>query len=83
MAPVQFCAVAHELRHLFLGHLGPDPKLNVPERHLPSDEEKNHAQRELEAESVAFLVCARNGVASKSETYLEGLRGQEYYGGAG
>ena len=30
----------------------------------------NHAQIELEAESVAFLVCARSGVTSKSETYL-------------
>ena len=29
-----------------------------------------HSQRELEAESVAYLVCARNGVTSKSETYL-------------
>ncbi len=27
-------------------------------------------QRELEAESVAYVVCARNGVASASETYL-------------
>ena len=30
----------------------------------------DHPQRELEAESVAFLVAARNGVASKSEKYL-------------
>jgi hypothetical protein len=30
----------------------------------------DHPQRELEAESVAYLVCARNGVRSKSETYL-------------
>jgi len=62
---VQFATLAHELGHLFLGHLGPDQKLNVPER--PS---MKHAQVELEAESVAFLVCARNGVKSKSETYL-------------
>lgn len=64
--PVQFTTVAHELAHLFLGHLGPDKKLNVPER--PSME---HGQRELEAESVAYLVCARNGVTSASETYLK------------
>ena len=62
---VQFTTIAHELAHLFLGHLGPDRVLNVPERPRP-----NHAQEELEAESVAYLVCARNGVASKSQTYL-------------
>jgi len=30
----------------------------------------DHSQRELEAESVAYLVCARNGVTSESEQYL-------------
>lgn len=64
-APVQFVTIAHELAHLFLGHLGPDKKLNIPERRRP-----DHAQEELEAESVAYLVCARNGVESKSQTYL-------------
>lgn len=63
---VQFSTLAHELGHLFLGHLGPDSVLNVPERHS-----MDHAQRELEAESVAYLVCARNGVTSKSEAYLK------------
>lgn len=62
---VQFTTLAHELGHLFLGHLGPNKKLNVPERTT-----SKHGQRELEAESVAYLVCARNGVTSKSETYL-------------
>jgi hypothetical protein len=52
---VQFASIAHELGHLFLGHLGPDKALNV----------------QLEAESVSYLVCARNGVTSKSETYLK------------
>ena len=64
-APVQFVTIAHELAHLFLGHLGPDKALNIPDRPRPE-----HAQRELEAESVAYLVCARNGVESKSQTYL-------------
>ena len=63
---VQFTTLAHELGHLFLGHVGSDKALNIPER--PRLE---HAQQELEAESVAYLVCARNRVASKSETYLK------------
>ena len=62
---VQFVTLAHELGHLCLGHLGPDKVLKVPMR-----TSMDHAQRELEAESVAYLVCARNGVESKSETYL-------------
>lgn len=61
----KFVTLTHELAHLFLGHLGKDSALNIPERPRPS-----HAQEELEAESVAYLVCARNGVQSQSEKYL-------------
>jgi len=62
---VKFTTLAHELGHLCLGHLGPDKKLKLPER--PA---LNHSQQELEAESVAYLVCERYGVKSKSQTYL-------------
>jgi IrrE N-terminal-like domain len=62
---VQFTTLTHELGHLCLGHLGPDKKLNVPER-----SRLDHTQQELEAESVAYLVCERNGVTAKSKTYL-------------
>jgi hypothetical protein len=65
---VQFTTHAHQLGPLFLGHLAPDRKLNIPER--PS---LSHQQRELEAESVAYLVCRRNGVDPKSQTYLAGF----------
>ena len=63
--PTQFTTLTHELGHLFLGHLGRDKKLSIPLR-----PRLTHEQQELEAESVAYLVCKRNGITSKSETYL-------------
>ena len=62
---VQFTTLAHELGHLYVGHLGSDSKLKIPERRGLS-----HAQQEIEAESVAFIVCHRNGIKPKSQTYL-------------
>lgn len=62
---VQFVTLTHELAHLYLGHLGSDSYLHIPNRSCI-----NHEQEELEAESVAYLVCSRNGVASQSEKYL-------------
>ena len=62
---MQFTTLAHELGHLYLGHLGLDRNLKIPERPRP-----NHSQREIEAESVAYIVCKRNGVEPKSQTYL-------------
>ena len=62
---VQFVTLLHELGHLYLGHLGPDKFLNISKRPRLS-----RAQEELEAESLAYLVCKRNDVESKSEEYL-------------
>lgn len=63
--PVQFVTIAHELGHLYLGHLGKERARRIPGRaHVPD------AQQELEAESVSYIVCSRNGVSSKAQTYL-------------
>ncbi|MBW6461366.1 MAG: ImmA/IrrE family metallo-endopeptidase [Bacteroidales bacterium] len=62
---VQFVTLIHEMAHLYLGHLGPDKYLKIGERFSMT-----HEQAELEAESVAYLVCKRYGVESKSEAYL-------------
>ena len=43
--PVQFATLAHELGHLFLGHLGPDKMLNVPERSFVTDAPRLYDQQ--------------------------------------
>lgn len=62
---VQFNTLTHELGHMYLGHLGPDRKLKIRGRGPLS-----YKQQEIEAESVAFIVCKRNGIDPKSQTYL-------------
>jgi hypothetical protein len=66
----QFVTLAHELAHLFLGHLGADRGRNVPDR-----KDRNHPVREVEAETAAYLVARRNGIKPRSETYLQEYRG--------
>ena len=62
---VQFATLIHELAHLYLGHLGADKYLKIKDR-----SHTVHSERELEAESVSYIVCCRNGVKSKAESYL-------------
>ena len=59
---VQFATLAHELAHLYLGHLGTDKFLKIPERL-----NKSLNAQELEAESVCYIVCHRNNVKPNSE----------------
>lgn len=66
-ANVQFVTLIHELAHLYLGHLGGDKDRKIPNRLRLCG-----SMRELEAESVAYIVCARSGVMSRSESYLAG-----------
>ena len=61
----QFVTLAHELAHLFLGHLGKDRHL-----HIPTRRPLTKSEMEFEAESTAFLVSTRNGVDSRSHPYL-------------
>ncbi|TVR06595.1 MAG: ImmA/IrrE family metallo-endopeptidase [Salinarimonadaceae bacterium] len=69
-AATRFVTIAHELAHLYLGHLGPDGGRRVPDRrHLPLD------LREVEAETAAYLVAKRNGLTPRSESYLSRYKG--------
>jgi len=61
----QFVTLAHELAHLYLGHLGADAYLKVTDR-----SRLKHSATELEAESVAYLVSHRRGISAKSQSYL-------------
>ncbi len=63
---VNFVAVCHELAHLFCRHL------DSPEggRWWQSRSGLDHATKEFEAESVAWLVCGRLGLDCNSEKYL-------------
>ncbi len=61
----KFAKLTLELGHIFCGHLGIDRNAWWSERHHLSA-----TQEELEAESVAFLICQRKGLASAAKTFL-------------
>ncbi len=69
-APTRLVTLAHELAHLFLGHMGADGGHNVRDRR-----DRSKAQREVEAEMAAYLVAKRNGLTPRSETYFAGYQG--------
>jgi hypothetical protein len=62
----KYANLALELGHIFCGHLGIDKSAWWPERH-----HLNSTQEEIEAESVAFLICKRKDLASSSGKYLQ------------
>lgn len=64
-APTCLVTVAHELAHLYLGHMGPDRGRRVSDR-----KRVNRTLREVEAETVAYLVAMRNEIKPRSESYL-------------
>ena len=68
--PTRFVTVAHELAHLYLGHMGADRGRRVPDRSYTG-----HALGEVEAECTAYLVARRNGVKPRSESYLANFKG--------
>lgn len=66
----QFVTLMHELAHLFLGHLGADRQRRIPDR-----TGRPHELREVEAETVAYVVARRNGMTPRSESYLDTFKG--------
>jgi hypothetical protein len=65
--PSRFATLAHELGHIYCGHLGGGHDGAWSDRGRLGENE-----REVEAEAVSFLVCARNGITTRSDQYLRG-----------
>jgi hypothetical protein len=61
----QFTTVAHELAHIFCGHVG-----RTTDDWWEDRRGLGHDQEEIEAESIAYLVSKRVGLASASHEYL-------------
>jgi hypothetical protein len=60
-----YVTLAHELAHIYCGHLGEGAGGRIPSRtSLTRDVE------EFEAESVAYVVCARQGLVTTAPKYL-------------
>ncbi|SHF01087.1 protein of unknown function [Ruegeria intermedia] len=68
--PTQVVTLVHELAHIFLGHCGTDFARRI-KPYRPAD----LALREIEAESVAYVVAKRSGLAPRSESYLDTYKG--------
>lgn len=63
----QYATLAHELAHIYCGHLGQDEKGRWPNRvHLSTP------CKELEAEATSWLVSKRLAINSNSAAYLSG-----------
>jgi hypothetical protein len=70
----RYATLAHELGHLFCGHLGADPGETWPDRYVQplSDEDaaKVHARNEVEAESIAYMVLKRLDLDVRMGDYI-------------
>jgi hypothetical protein len=63
----QFTTLAHELGHIYCGHVGAHPEGFWPDR----SGALSLSQREMEAEAVAYLVCRRFNLEVRSAEYLK------------
>lgn len=62
----RFAALAHELGHIYCGHLGSHPEGFWPDRKYLTT-----SQKEMEAEAVAYLACKRLSIDVRSAEYLK------------
>ncbi|SFF52649.1 Reverse transcriptase (RNA-dependent DNA polymerase) [Actinacidiphila alni] len=75
----RYATLAHELGHLFCGHLGAGPGETWPDRRLRSSSEATnvHARNEVEAESIAYMVLKRVDPEVRMGDYITGHLGPD------
>lgn len=61
----KYSTLVHELAHVYAGHLGARVENWWKERNHLTKQDK-----EIEAESISYLVCGRNGLKTSSDAYL-------------
>ncbi len=69
--PSQYGVLCHELAHIYLGHLGTDR-----DHWWPSRADLDGRAVEIEAETTAFIVTTRRGLAGSSAAYVSRYLGR-------
>jgi hypothetical protein len=63
----KYSTIVHELAHIFCGHLG-----SINSGKWQDRSHVDHQIKEIEAESISYLVCNRLGLKTSSDSYLAG-----------
>ncbi|MCX5210082.1 reverse transcriptase domain-containing protein [Kitasatospora sp. NBC_00240] len=75
----RYATLAHELGHLFCGHLGAGPGGTWSDRYVKPSSDKEaeelHARNEVEAESIAYMVLKRLDPEVRMGDYITGHLG--------